>query len=72
MNVRVFLSGAAKPNRRIKSKTVIGGLQPGMLAGQDEFRSESPLRERIGDGGELDRFGTSADYDCDAAGQPSP
>lgn len=72
MNVRVILPGAAKPDRRIKAKTIIGGLQPGMLPGQDEFRSDAPLRERIGNGGELYRFGTSADDDCDTAGQPSP
>lgn len=72
VNVRVVLSCAAEPERRIKAKTVIVRLKPGMLAGQDEFRSDGPLRERIGDGGELYRFGASADNDCDAAGQPSP
>jgi hypothetical protein len=72
VNVRVFLTGAAEPNRRIMAQTIIGRLQPGVLTGQDQFWSDSALRERIGDGGELDRFGTSADDDRDAAGQPSP
>jgi len=72
VNVRVILSGAAKPNRRIMAKTIIGGLQPGMLASQDEPGGNPPPRERIGNGGELDRFGAGTDDDCDAAGQPSP
>jgi hypothetical protein len=72
VDVRVFLTGAAEPNRRIMAQTIIGRLQPGVLTGQDQFWSDSALRERIGDGGELDRFGTSADDDRDAAGQPSP
>lgn len=40
---------------------MIGGAQPGMLAGEDELRGHSRRRQCVGEWSKLDRFGTSAD-----------
>lgn len=72
MNVRVVLPGAAKADRREAAKAVIGDIEAGMLAGYDQQRIDSVSGERAANGGELDRFGTGADDDSDATGQPSP
>jgi len=43
-----------------------------MLSGEDRRRRNSARVERLGNRGELDRFGTSADNDYYTVGQPSP
>jgi hypothetical protein len=54
------------------AEAVIGGIEIGMLPGEDERRRDADVAERLGDWGELDSFGTSADDENNAAGQPSP
>lgn len=72
MDVRILLSRAGQSDRRIIAKAVVSGFETGMLAGEDQRRSDADAAKRSGDRGELDGFGTRADDDNNWAGQPSP
>ncbi len=58
MEIWVFTPGAAEAHRRIAEKPVVAQVQGGMLAGQNDGRSQAAGGERIRDWGKLDCFGT--------------
>ena len=72
MHVRIPLSGAIQPARGKAGEAEICRLKLWMLPGEDQRWRNSARVERLGNRGELDRFGTSADNDNDMVGQPSP
>ena len=61
----ILRSRASEPCREIGTEAIVGGVEAGMLAGEDQARPSAASRERPGDGGELDRFGTGADDEPD-------
>jgi hypothetical protein len=63
MPVRISLSRAIQPDGRKASKSVVRRIKLWMLAGENQPGRNSARVERLGNGGELDRFGTSADND---------
>jgi hypothetical protein len=72
MPVRISLSRTIQPEGRKASESIVGGIKLRMLSGEDRRRRNSRRVERLGNRGELDRFGTSADNDYYTVGQPSP
>jgi hypothetical protein len=72
MRVRIPLSGAVELDLREMAQPEIGRLKLRMLPGEDQRRRYSARMERLGNSGELDRFGTSADDNNYSMGQPSP
>jgi hypothetical protein len=65
VRVRVRGSRTVKPRRRISTEAVVGGVEVGMLAGENQARPNVARRQRPGDGCELDRFGARADDEPD-------
>jgi hypothetical protein len=66
-------AGAIERDPRQMAKTIFGKVEVGVLAGADDEALMPARSQRGGDGGELDRFGTSADDEPDFSGtQPSP
>lgn len=61
VRVRVRSTGAIEVDRWIVAKAVLGRIEAGVLAGKDERRRQAALGERVGDGSELDGFGSGAD-----------
>ena len=72
MHVWIIVSAARQSERGIIAQAVIGGIEAGMLPREEQRRRDADVAERLGDWGELDSFGTSADDENNAAGQPSP
>ena len=73
MGVRILFPGAAEADRPIAGEAVVGGIERGMLAGQDQRRPEAALGEGMRDRGELDGFRPGADDQPYVRGvQPSP
>lgn len=72
MDVRVFEPGAGKSNRRVTGEAIVERIELRMLARKDEEWRKPARAQRVDDGGKLDCFGTSADDDGNATGQPSP
>jgi hypothetical protein len=66
MAIRVVLPWAIEPRRRIAVQPVISGIEPRVLAGEDQRRHEAAPGERIGDRRELYRFGAGPDDENDA------
>lgn len=58
---RILETRAMKLDRRQAGEAMVGGAQPGMLAGEDEARGHTRRRKSMGEWCKLDRFGTSAD-----------
>ena len=58
---RVLLPRAMKLDRRQAGEAMVGGAQPGMLAGEDVARGLARRRQGMSEWRKLDRFGTSAD-----------
>jgi hypothetical protein len=72
MCVRILLARAVEPDLRKAIQPEIARLKLWMLAGEDQPGRNTVRIERLGNGGELDRFGTSADDDNYTIRQPSP
>jgi hypothetical protein len=72
MHVWILLSATIQPARAKASESEILRLKLRMLPGEDQRWRNSARVERLGNRGELDRFGTSADNDNDVVGQLSP
>lgn len=72
MGVRVLLSSARKPDDRKIAEAIIGGVERWMLAGENQHDRNCAAVESGGDGLQLDGFGTGADNQNYATGQPSP
>ena len=73
MGMRVLGTGAVEPRRRIAAEAVIGGIEVGMLSGQDQGRPRFASRQCSGDGGKLDCLGPRADDQPNVCGlQASP
>jgi len=73
MGVGVGLSGTVKGDGIIGGKAVFGGIEPGMLPGEDDRRLKPARGERMRYWGKLDCFRPGADdqpYVCGL--QPSP
>jgi hypothetical protein len=66
MGVRVVLAAAIQPRRRMVIQSVVSGIELRVLAGEDQRRREPAPGERIGNGGELYRFGAGANDENDA------
>ena len=65
VRMRVLRPRAIQSRRRISAEAMVGGVEVGVLAGQDQSRLHIASRERSGDGGKLDRFGPGADDEPD-------
>ena len=65
VRVRILLSGAIQPDGEICAEAIVGRVEAGMLAGEDQAWQNIASRERPGDGGKLDRFGAGADDKSD-------
>jgi hypothetical protein len=72
MCVRILLARTLQPELRKAIQPEIAGLKLWMLPGEDQPRRNTVRIERLGNGGKLDRFGTSADDDNYTIRQPSP
>jgi hypothetical protein len=72
MCVRILLARAVEPDLRKAIQPEIVRLKLWMLAGEDQPGRNTVRIERLGNGGKLDRFGTSADDDNYTIRQPSP
>jgi hypothetical protein len=73
MAVRVGLAGDLKSFRGILDETKIGGIEIGMLAGEEQARGDAARLQRVRDRGHFDCFGPGADDQPDVGEtQPSP
>jgi hypothetical protein len=70
--MRVLLARTSKPERRKAIESEISRIELRMLSGEYQRGRKSARAQRRCNGGELNRFGTSADDDNYALGQPSP
>ena len=71
--VRIGRARAMELRRVAVAKTVIGGIEAGMLPGDNQRGLQVEAGERAGDGRQLDRFGPGADDQPDIrATQISP
>jgi hypothetical protein len=73
VQVRILDARAIEPRRWKCVETVIGWIEVGMLAGQDQIRAYASRRQRSRNRGKLDRFGSGADDQPNVCGmQLSP
>jgi hypothetical protein len=73
VGVRVLVAGAVEPRRRKVGKLIVGGIEPGVLSGQDQRREYPALGQGPGNRVELDRIGSGADDQPHVRGlQPTP
>ena len=71
--MRVFFTGALEIDRNVGVEAVVGEVEPGMLAGDDQRRNERARRQRVSQGSEFDGFWSGADDQPDVGRtQPSP
>ncbi len=70
--MRVGLAGAAEPDGRIVMETVCCRIEMRMLSGENRERFETALSKSGRDRCEFYGFGTGADDETYATGQPSP
>jgi hypothetical protein len=66
--MRVGRARALEPRRRTIAKAEIGGIEVGVLPGDDQRRAAIEGGEGAGDRRELDRFGPRADDQPDIRG----
>ena len=72
MRVRVFETTAIESDRGKPVEPEIGRIKLRMLARKYQRQRNAAGAQRLGNGGELDRFGTSADDEYNVRRQPSP
>jgi len=71
--IGVRLAGTIESDRRIAFQAMLGRIERGMLAGEDQARLEAPRSEGVRDRCKLDGFGPGADDQPDMCRtQPSP
>ena len=69
VQVRIFSSRAIELRHRKLGQAVIGGIEIGVLAGQDQCRANASRRQRCCNRGKLDRFGSGADDQPNVCGK---
>lgn len=72
MRMGVVAPDAVEHDRTAGIEPLVRRAELRMLAGEDQKRFEAPLSQSMSDRGELDGFGTSAEYKNDGIWQPSP
>jgi len=73
VRVGILLAGTVEMERGINVQAMVPWIERSMLPGEDERGRQPALGERVGDGGEFDRFRPGADDQPYVRGlQPSP